>query len=608
VAWIAFVGSLAAARHDNLRTNAFDLGYISQTLWNTGHGEPFRLTVLEGATFRPEGLDPSRVRQPHSYLAYHVEPVDLPLAVVYRLWPGPETLLWLQAVVLGLGALPATWLGRRVVGGWAAGVVFGLAWLLAPGLEGAALSDFHAVALGATALMAGLWLWEEGRRGWACGFLLLAAATREDAALAVAWLGVVLLVKDRWAWRIAAPSGLWVLFCFLVIAPYFNGGGSLFASRYAWLWRDPAGFPVGDAAAYLATQLLTGGALCLLAPLQLAAAGPLLVINALSSFDWMRSGGAHYSALLVPPLLWAAAHGARRLTGWLQDRRVAELCGVSLGAVLAAALGAHLWIGASPLRPGFVWPAPDSRAATVLDALAVVPPDAAISASSALYPHLAERHRLYWFPAVQDADWVAVDAGGTTHPLTPAETRELATGMLASGRWSPTRAVDGLLVLRRGEPPVELPNGFYGFARSPAPADPSLIARFGPSIELVGVRLHRWPRVGLFGDAAVLETFWSASAPLREELRFALATTRRPDGALVGLQPDLAAGSLWYPTSRWVPGEVVRMEMPIDRLGGLQALGVAVLDPRGARLPIVGPPELDTWEGGTIARVTSLPR
>src|SRR5205085_11777076 len=125
VGWTAFVGSLAVARDDNLRTNAFDLGYISQALWNTAHGEPFRLTVLEGATFRPEGLDPSRIRRPHSYLAFHVEPIDLPLAALYALSPDPRLLLWLQAVVVGLGALPAAWLGARPVGGWPAGVAFG---------------------------------------------------------------------------------------------------------------------------------------------------------------------------------------------------------------------------------------------------------------------------------------------------------------------------------------------------------------------------------------------------------------------------------------------------------------------------------------------------
>src|SRR5215217_2133813 len=110
------VGSLAVARHDGLRTNAFDLGYVTQTLWNTAHGQPYRLTVLEGAPFAPEGLDPSRIRRPHSYLAFHVEPALLPLALVYGRWPDPRWLLWLQAAVVALGALPIAWLARRRVG------------------------------------------------------------------------------------------------------------------------------------------------------------------------------------------------------------------------------------------------------------------------------------------------------------------------------------------------------------------------------------------------------------------------------------------------------------------------------------------------------------
>src|SRR5581483_8151386 len=236
---------------------------------------------------RGRGVPPGRARPlPHPPAALlpgvHVEPIDLPLAGLYALWPDPRFLLWLQAVVVALGALPAAWLAHRVVGGWIAGLVFGLAWLLAPGLEGAALSDFHAVALGATWLMAGLWLLECGRPRWAWAFLMLAAASREDGALAVSSLGVVLLLRSRsrsgWASakarahlerevsaspaagsrsapprrpspiaracpRVAAavllPAALWTLVCFVVIAPYFTGGGNLFWSRYAWLGATP---------------------------------------------------------------------------------------------------------------------------------------------------------------------------------------------------------------------------------------------------------------------------------------------------------------------------------------------------------------------------------
>jgi uncharacterized membrane protein len=127
IAWTLVVGSLAVARHDGLRTNAFDLGYIAQTLWNTGHGQPYRLTVLEGARFAPEGLDPARIRRPHSYLAFHVEPALLPLAGLYALWPDPRSLLWLQALVIALGALPIAGLARRWLGGEVAALAFGLA-------------------------------------------------------------------------------------------------------------------------------------------------------------------------------------------------------------------------------------------------------------------------------------------------------------------------------------------------------------------------------------------------------------------------------------------------------------------------------------------------
>src|SRR5262249_18301859 len=187
-----------------------------------------------------------------------------------------------------------------------------------------------------------------------------------------------------------------------------------------------------DVASYLGIQALTGGVVALLAPLELVAALPLLALNGLSSFDWMRSGGAHYSALLVPLLLWAGMHGAARI-----GRPIA-----TGGVVLVSVLAAHLWIGASPLDASD----PDPRAGVVLGELRAVPGDVAVSASSALYPHMADRHRLYWFPARQDADWVAVDVAGTSHPLDPAEMRDTVIDLLATGDWGGGAARDGLLV------------------------------------------------------------------------------------------------------------------------------------------------------------------
>src|SRR5581483_4843243 len=164
-------------------------------------------------------------------------------------------------------------------------------------------------------------------------------------------------------------AGTWALACFLLIEPFFSGGASAFGARYAWLFHNPLALPAwlasADVRAYLGLELLSGGLLALLAPMSLLAALPLLAVNALSSFDWMRSGGGHYSALLVPLLLWAAAHGLRRLKARWQGRGVVP----GLSAAVASAVLAQGLVGVSPLRPGFAWPAADPRAARALAAI-----------------------------------------------------------------------------------------------------------------------------------------------------------------------------------------------------------------------------------------------
>src|SRR5581483_2375082 len=231
--WTLAVGKLAVNRHEQLQTNAFDLGYVSQAIWYDAHGEPFRFTTVQGISTLLEGVDPSAIRHPHWLLAFHVEPALLLLAPVFRLDPDPRLLLWIQAAGLAAGALAAT--------------------ALALGLEAAALSDFHMVAIGAALLMVALWLLESRRYRLALASFALAALAREDAALTVAWIGAVVLVRDfmtrrasssRWATGgklrrtaliMAAAAGLWTLLSIGVIEPFFNGSGNVFAARYAWI-------------------------------------------------------------------------------------------------------------------------------------------------------------------------------------------------------------------------------------------------------------------------------------------------------------------------------------------------------------------------------------
>ena len=69
---------LSLERHAAHGTNALDLGYYSNTLWNTLHGQPFRFTTYHQANFVFPEFDPNVARKPDNLLAYHVEPILLP--------------------------------------------------------------------------------------------------------------------------------------------------------------------------------------------------------------------------------------------------------------------------------------------------------------------------------------------------------------------------------------------------------------------------------------------------------------------------------------------------------------------------------------------------
>ena len=122
--------------------------------------------------------------------------------------------------------------------------------------------------------------------------------------------------------------------------------------------------------------------------------------------------------------------------------------------------------------------------------MALIPPDAALSTQSGLYPHLAHRQKAYFFPAVNDAEYVLLDVTGPSFPITLEEVYATADRLLNSGEYAVLAARDGYLLLKRGgtgQIGGHLPGEFYTFARVDERAVPRpLHARFGDALELVG--------------------------------------------------------------------------------------------------------------------------
>ena len=251
-AYVTIFGTMSLRRHQNLHTNALDLGYTDQAVWNTLHGRPFRFSTYLDAAFRLD-IPLQEFREPEVLLGYHVEPILAAIAPLYLLHDGPETLLWLQTMVIALGAVPVYCIARQrlarlhtpgasaeaqhspraaaeaegpmpAVAVWLP-VAFVSLYLLSPSLEAANLSDFHAVALAPTLLLAAFYLLETGRLWGFAAFALLAAMCKEEVGLVVALMGLWAVLRKpkesgfvetpdswtrvgggRWVWGLPSPG------------------------------------------------------------------------------------------------------------------------------------------------------------------------------------------------------------------------------------------------------------------------------------------------------------------------------------------------------------------------------------------------------------------
>jgi uncharacterized membrane protein len=653
VAYIAIFGMLSLRRHQNLRTNALDLGYTDQAVWNTLHGRPFRFSTYLDAAFQLD-IPIQDFKEPDMLLGYHVEPILAAISVLYLLHDGPETLLWLQTVGIALGAIPLYLIARhrselRITGHesrfefhvfrWLP-VSFVLLYLLSPALEAANLSDFHAVALSPALLLAAFYFLETDRAWGFVAFGFLATMCKEEVGLLVAMMGLwAAFVRRRWilGLGVAVASAGWSFLSALVIMPHFSGlEASPFLVRYRQFGDSPAAILQNlvrqpsvfvdwlrrpDVLRYLWGLLLTSGGLAVLYPLALLMALPSVTINSFSVYDWMHSGGGHYSASIVPLLMIAAIYGvewtARVMDDWVKRRWLASgrsvfwaICLALVALGLGIGLGYHHENGVSPLSRRFVLdPVSEhaQRAQPLFEWIHGLPPEVPISAGSSVYPHVAHREKVYLFPTVSDAQFILLDVTGPPSPVGTGDQRHIVGDLLDYAEFGVAASDHGFLLLERGLDQYRFSPTFYDvFHAVESDFQATVGAELGNLLLLEGFDRKVRPVVRP-ALSVEITTYWRALSPLDDGYRlifFFWDDERR----LARVQPEELAVH-WFPSWLWEPGQVVKLTLPPLPVGDLPYLGVAVLLPRaedsdvkGRLVPITsttGEP-LSLWEQGTI--------
>ncbi len=442
----AFVAN-AMSRWHNYRTNAFDLAFFDQIIWNTSRGDWFQTTFVG-----------------YNFAGQHLEPILLLFVPVYWLGAGPPVLLTTQAIVAAAASIPLYFASRRfgLPAVLAGGIT--LAYLANPYLHRALDFDFHPEVMVAFPVFTAAWAMAAKRYSLAAALALSTLLFKEDAAFVALALAGVLWFEGarRQALATGTTAVVYAVAAVMIIMPLVRGGApSDLVDRYGYLvdttrqtqflprlllhpWVIPEHL---FAPAQLWTMTLFAGAsapLAILRPKLLVFLLPGLAVALLASHASQRALELHYSAELVPLVLVFGLLGVRKAL------RLAPTPAVLAAIVLPTLFG---FLALSPFSPTAERQrGPSAEHLNALsEGLALVPsdPEVEVAAQSSLFPRLSQRSNAWEFPqAVGRVEWVVVDR------YTHRSQQSVATGYDAAletvrSTFERVYARDGVEIFRR---------------------------------------------------------------------------------------------------------------------------------------------------------------
>lgn len=382
----AVLWALALLRHWTL-LGSYDLAYFEQASWLLRHGhEPF-------VTVRGIHL-----------LGDHGSALMYPIAFTGG-WLGVPGLLGIQSAALASGVIPLWLIGRRLAGlSTTTATALVAAYALYPALSNVGLYDFHPEAMAVPALLTAAYLGLRPERPVLPLYIAAIAATltaREDLAVPVAALGILLATqgKRRLGLATAAAAVVWLALDLTVVLPHFAGGEYVQGNRFSQ-YGDTLGEAVrymlthphkvlGDVATKPNLRVLVGlfGPVLFL-PLHrksvkyLLPGLPLQAAYLLSNVEAAHTLTAQYTVSTIPFVFLATAFALRRPR-----------------LLVAAALTGFLVFGTASVRhTPWNWARRDATDHARIKAADLVPDDAPVSASTRMWPLLADRRNLYPFP------------------------------------------------------------------------------------------------------------------------------------------------------------------------------------------------------------------
>jgi len=441
--WVVEFVHLAKLRFDRFGTFGFDLGIYDQGTWLLSQAkDPF-------VTLR--GLE---------LFGHHANILLFFLVPFYWLGAGPIFLLVVQVLAQASGAVAIFLLARDLLKSKWAGVGLATALLLNPTYQWLTWEFFHPDAVALGPLLFAYWAARNKRWTLFTVAAVLALLCKEDFALAIALLGLLIALRgDRpWGGIVALASTAYFFFATRVLIPWQNGIGPFYDSFFGNLGHSPSEVAVNSVLHPTVTWDLAtektrrGWYWHMLAPWAfmplldvraLAVAAAAIFVNIVSSFPYTRDYMYHYSAIVVAGCAVATVEAITWISNRTRARRVTR--SVMISVVLVCALATSVAWGAARYSRHYreIWPiAHDPRVEVTAAAVASVPSDASASVSYTFDTHMTHRERIYEFPV----PWCNVNWGVEgEHLHDPANVQYLALDRSQVGPGRDQALLDDLL-------------------------------------------------------------------------------------------------------------------------------------------------------------------
>ncbi len=305
-------------------TWAYDLGFYHNSAFNHADGRSIHY-LLVGAWFSRNDHE-----GPSVYRSAHFSPMVLiALPQLYRLRPRISTLMALQSLILGIGALPLFLFATGRTGNPRLGLAIALSYLLHPAILHLGFNDFRPLHLGISLALFALWFHASRKPLPFLVAALLMLSCRPEYLFLLAAFGVInwRLIPSRernlrWLLAPALLAGLWAV---LTSAYYLYFYGILWPPLTGWTAAERHASLVGNLLdrlpAFFRITLLPG-AVGLLAPEAFLVA--LLFMSQAAEVNWPAFPHGHLQHLspAIAVVFWAFAAGVVHLWPWLcRDRR-----------------------------------------------------------------------------------------------------------------------------------------------------------------------------------------------------------------------------------------------------------------------------------------------